>query len=42
LQNIGFFEGIWNLASGVSLNSYIVKGEKTALVDLIEDAGDPV
>lgn len=27
------FEGIWELANGVTLNSYIVKGEKTAIVD---------
>ncbi len=27
------FEGIWSIADGVTLNSYIVKGEKTALVD---------
>ena len=27
------FEGIWETPEGVTLNSYIVKGEKTALVD---------
>lgn len=27
------FEGIWSIANGVTLNSYIIKGEKTALVD---------
>ena len=27
------FEGIWDIANGVTLNSYIVKGEKTALID---------
>ncbi len=27
------FEGIWEIANGVTLNSYIVKGEKTALID---------
>jgi len=27
------FEGIWYLANGVTLNSYIVKGDKTALID---------
>lgn len=32
VENI-LFEGIWNLANGVTLNSYIVKGEKTALID---------
>jgi flavorubredoxin len=32
-----FFEGIWPIPKGVSLNSYVVKGEKTALVDLVRD-----
>ncbi|NLZ81793.1 MAG: FprA family A-type flavoprotein [Clostridiales bacterium] len=27
------FEGLWEMPNGVSLNSYIVKGEKTALID---------
>ncbi len=27
------FEGIWEVPSGVSVNSYIVKGEKTAIID---------
>jgi len=27
------FEGIWEIPDGVSLNSYVVKGEKTALID---------
>jgi len=27
------FEGIWEIANGVSLNSYIVQGEKTAIID---------
>lgn len=27
------FEGIWDIANGVSLNSYIVKGGKTAIID---------
>ncbi|MDR2048863.1 MAG: FprA family A-type flavoprotein [Treponema sp.] len=31
------FEGIWPIPKGVSLNSYLVRGEKTALVDLIRD-----
>jgi flavorubredoxin len=31
------FEGIWPIPKGVSLNSYIVKGEKIALVDLVRD-----
>ncbi len=31
------FEGIWPIPEGVSLNSYIVKGEKVALIDLVRD-----
>lgn len=27
------FEGIWEIANGVTLNSYIVEGEKTAIID---------
>ena len=27
------FEGLWEIPNGVSLNSYIVKGEKTAIID---------
>jgi anaerobic nitric oxide reductase flavorubredoxin len=27
------FEGIWELANGVTLNSYIVQGEKAAIID---------
>ena len=27
------FEGIWEMPNGVNLNSYIVKGEKTAIID---------
>lgn len=27
------FEGLWEMPNGVSLNSYIIKGEKTALID---------
>jgi flavorubredoxin len=33
------FEGIWPIPQGVSLNSYIVRGEKIALIDLIRDWG---
>ncbi|HTX73411.1 MAG TPA: FprA family A-type flavoprotein [Rectinemataceae bacterium] len=33
------FEGIWPIPDGVSLNSYLVKGEKIALVDLVRDWG---
>jgi len=31
------FEGIWPIPHGVTLNSYVVKGEKTALIDLAKD-----
>ncbi len=31
------FEGIWPLPYGVSLNSYLVRGEKIALIDLVGD-----
>ncbi len=27
------FEGLWEIPDGVSMNSYIVKGEKTAIID---------
>jgi anaerobic nitric oxide reductase flavorubredoxin len=34
------FEGIWPIPDGVSLNSYLVKGDKIALVDLVRDWGN--
>jgi flavorubredoxin len=37
IKTTDFFEGIWPIPDGVSLNSYIVKGEKTALIDLFKD-----
>jgi flavorubredoxin len=33
------FEGIWPIPDGVSLNSYVVKGDKVALIDLVRDWG---
>lgn len=27
------FEGLWEIPNGVSLNSYVIKGEKTAIID---------
>lgn len=36
------FEGIWPIPNGVSLNSYVVRGTKTALIDLIKDWSDSV
>lgn len=32
VENI-LFEGLWEIPNGVTLNSYIIKGEKTAIVD---------
>lgn len=32
LENI-LFEGLWEIPNGASINSYIIKGEKTAIVD---------
>ena len=31
------FEGLWPLPTGVTLNSYLVKGDKIALIDLVRD-----
>lgn len=36
VENI-LFEGLWEIPNGVSLNSYIIKGEKTAIVDGVCD-----
>jgi flavorubredoxin len=33
------FEGIWPIPEGVSLNSFIVKGDKIALIDLVKSGG---
>ncbi|MDR2742917.1 MAG: FprA family A-type flavoprotein [Treponema sp.] len=40
IQTTDLFEGIWPIPNGVSLNSYIVRGEKIALIDLIRDWTD--
>jgi flavorubredoxin len=37
IQTTDLFEGIWPIPHGVSLNSYIVRGEKIALIDLVRD-----
>ena len=37
IESAEFFEGIWPIPDGVSLNSYLIKGEKTALIDLFRD-----
>ncbi len=31
------FEGLWILPYGVSINSYVIKGEKKALIDIVRD-----
>lgn len=33
------FEGIWPIPNGVALNSYIIKGEKIAIIDLVREWG---
>ncbi len=40
LESYQLFEGMWPMPNGISINSYIVQGEKTALIDLIEDIDD--
>jgi anaerobic nitric oxide reductase flavorubredoxin len=37
IETKDLFEGIWPIPHGVSLNSYLVKGQKTALIDLVRD-----
>ena len=37
IQTTDLFEGIWPIPDGVSLNSYLVRGDKTALIDLFRD-----
>lgn len=37
LESYLLFEGMWPMPHGISINSYVVRGEKTALIDLIED-----
>ncbi|GHV85417.1 MBL fold hydrolase [Spirochaetia bacterium] len=37
IQTEDLFEGIWPIPRGVSLNSYLVKGKKTAFIDLFRD-----
>ncbi len=37
ISNQDLFEGIWPIPQGVSLNSYVVRGEKVALIDLVKD-----
>jgi flavorubredoxin len=34
------FEGIWPVPNGVSINGYLIKGEKNVLIDLTQDVMD--
>jgi len=40
LENDQLFEGMWPMPDGISINSYVVQGDKTAIIDLTEDVGD--
>ncbi len=37
LESYQLFEGMWPMPNGISINSYIVQGDKTAMIDLVED-----
>lgn len=37
IGNRDLFEGIWPIPHGVSLNCYLVRGEKTAFIDMVKD-----
>ncbi len=40
LEDDLLFEEMWPMPHGISINSYVVQGERTALIDLIEDIRD--
>jgi flavorubredoxin len=40
IQTPDLFEGIWPIPQGVSLNTYLARGEKIALIDLVRDWTD--
>ncbi len=40
IEGSDLFEGIWPIPDGVSLNAYIVRGDKIALIDLVRDWND--
>ena len=40
LESDLLFEGMWPMPHGISINSYVVRGEKIALIDLVEDIRD--
>jgi flavorubredoxin len=31
------FEGIWPIPHGISINGYLIKGEKNVIIDLTQD-----
>ena len=37
IKNGDMFEGMWPIPDGVSLNCYVVSGEKKALIDMVDD-----
>ena len=37
LEIYRLFEGMWPMPNGISINSYVVQGEKTALIDMVEN-----
>jgi flavorubredoxin len=40
LTDSPYFEGFWSIPTGVTLNSYLVVGEKIALIDICNDSTD--
>jgi len=40
LENDMLFEGMWPMPDGISINSYVIRGDKTAIIDLTEDVDD--
>ncbi len=37
MESGNLFEGMWPMPDGISINSYVVRGEKTAVIDLVQD-----
>ena len=37
IKSYDLFEGLWPIPNGVSLNSYLVKGEQVAVIDLVRE-----
>ncbi len=40
LEGDSLFEGMWPIPNGVSINSYVVRGQKNALIDLVQNIGE--